>query len=187
MNLRDQLKEILPEILPTNPADAIKGTEFEGKSLEEIVKGSFGKNSAVFNNAGQHYNHLHFWNWMKPNGGGKKMPSALEKSITESFGDFDAFREQFIQAGMTQFGSGWAWLILKEDGTLAVSSTQNQDNPLMDVVAIRGQPLLAVDVWEHAYYLKYQNRRADYLAQWWRVVNWNEVNARFVRYAQNKK
>ena len=157
-----------------NGNNAIKGTEFEGKSLEEIVKGSYGKNPAVFNNAGQHYNHLHFWKWMKPNGGGK-IPGTLEKAIVDAFGSVDKFKEDFVAAGVGQFGSGWAWLIV-QDGKLKVTSTPNQDNPLMDVADQKGAVVLGADVWEHAYYLKYQNRRPDYLKAFWTVVNWNKVN-----------
>lgn len=155
--------------------------------LEAIMAKISSFDAAVRNNGGGHYNHSLFWQLMAPVDKGGLPSPALKRALEKNFGSVEAFKKAFSEAGAKQFGSGWAWLILKEDGALAVSSTPNQDNPLMDVVAIRGQPLLAVDVWEHAYYLKYQNRRADYLAQWWRVVNWNEVNARFARYAQNKK
>ena len=154
----------------TNGNNAIKGTEFEGKSLEEIVKGSFGKNPAVFNNAGQHYNHLHFWNWMKPNGGGSKLPGRLEKKINEDLGGLEKFKTDFAAAGVGQFGSGWAWLV-KRGQKVEVISTANQDSPLMEGAF----PVIGLDVWEHAYYLKYQNKRPDYLDAWWNTVNWAKV------------
>jgi Fe-Mn family superoxide dismutase len=154
----------------TNGNNAIKGTEFEGKSLEEIVKGSYGKNAAVFNNAGQHYNHLHFWKWMKPNGGGK-LPGALEKAIVDSFGSVDKFKEDFVAAGIGQFGSGWAWLEVK-GGKLAVSKTPNGESPLVHGAT----PILGVDVWEHSYYIDYRNRRPDYLKAFLEsLVNWEYV------------
>ena len=143
------------------------------RSVEEVVKGSYGKNQPLFNNAGQHYNHLHFWNWMKPNGGGQP-PERLLKQIESDLGGYDKFKEDFIAAGVGQFGSGWAWLVL-DNGALAVTSTPNQDNPLS-----AGQtPLLGNDVWEHAYYLKYQNKRPDYLKAWWNTVDWAEVERRY--------
>ena len=151
----------------------LKGTEFEGKSVEEVVKGSYGKNQALFNNAGQHYNHIHFWLWMKPNGGGA-LPGKLEKKIVEDLGSVDKMKEDFIQAGVGQFGSGWAWLVHDGSG-LAVTSTPNQDSP----VSTGQTPLLGADVWEHAYYLKYQNKRPDYLDAFWNVVNWDEVSRRY--------
>ena len=156
-----------------NGNNALKGTEWEGKSLEEIVKGSFGKNPAVFNNAGQHYNHIHFWKWMKPNAG-NKIPGEVEKALKDSFGSIDKAKEDFIQGGVTQFGSGWSWLVHDGSG-LAVVPSANQDSPISDGKT----PLLGVDVWEHAYYLKYQNRRPDYVSAWWNTVNWDEVNRRF--------
>ncbi|MGH6704053.1 MAG: superoxide dismutase, partial [Bradyrhizobium sp.] len=128
----------------TNGNNAIKGTEFEGKSLEEIVKSSFGKNAAVFNNAGQHYNHMHFWKWMKPGGGGDKIPGALEKKIVSDLGSVAKMKEDFIQAGVTQFGSGWCWLAVK-DGKVAIMKTANGENPLVH----GGTPILGCDVWEH--------------------------------------
>ena len=154
----------------TNGNNLLKGTEFEDKPLEEVVKGSYGKNAGLFNNAGQHYNHIHFWKWMKPNGGGK--PSgAVEKAITDSFGSFDKFKEDFIQAGTTQFGSGWAWLGVK-NGKLEVTKTPNGENPLVH----GGTPILGVDVWEHSYYIDYRNRRPDYLKAFVEnLVNWDFV------------
>ena len=141
----------------TNGNNLLKGTEFEGKSLEEIVKGSFGKNAPLFNNAGQHYNHLHFWNWMKPNGGGSKLPGRLEKKINEDLGGLEKFKTDFAAAGVGQFGSGWAWLSVK-NGKLEISKTPNGENPLVHGAT----PILGVDVWEHSYYIDYRNRRPDY-------------------------
>ncbi|MFO0783409.1 MAG: superoxide dismutase [Phycisphaerales bacterium] len=135
---------------------------------------------AVRNNGGGHYNHSLFWKLMAPKGKGGAPSAELAAAITKAFGSMDEFKKQFADAGMKRFGSGWAWLIKKDDGSVAIVSTPNQDNPLMKGVAdTTGKPLLGCDVWEHAYYLHYQNRRADYLAAWWDVVNWNEVNARF--------
>lgn len=156
---------------------AIAGTEHENKSLEELVANAGKISPAVRNNGGGHWNHTFFWESLDEKGGG--MPSGkLAEAIHAAFGTFDAFKEKFAQAGMTRFGSGWAWLIVK-DGKLEVSSTPNQDNPLMDVADVKGTPILGVDVWEHAYYLKYQNRRADYLAAFWNVVDWKKVADRF--------
>jgi Fe-Mn family superoxide dismutase len=155
---------------------ALTGTEHEGKTIEEIVKHAGSISVAVRNNGGGHWNHDFFWNSLSPNAGG--MPTGkLAEAITASFGSFDAFKEKFQTAGMTRFGSGWAWLIVK-DGKLEICSTPNQDNPLMDIAEVKGSPILGVDVWEHAYYLKYQNRRADYLAAFWNVINWNTVEER---------
>ncbi len=156
---------------------AIAGTAHEGKSLEELVKAAGSISAAVRNNGGGHWNHTFFWESMAPNAGGAP-GGQLAAAIDAAFGSFDAFREKFANAGMTRFGSGWAWLIVKE-GKLEISSTPNQDNPLMDVAEVKGTPLLGVDVWEHAYYLHYQNRRADYLAAFWNVVNWSKVAERF--------
>ncbi|MDI4658548.1 superoxide dismutase [Xanthobacter autotrophicus] len=153
-----------------NGNNLLKGTEFEGKSLEEIVTGSFGKNAPLFNNAGQHYNHLHFWNWMKPNGGGA-IPGEIEKKIIEDIGSVDKFKEDFIAAGVGQFGSGWAWLALK-DGKLVVLKSPNGENPLVQGAT----PILGVDVWEHSYYIDYRNRRPDYLKAFVdHLVNWDYV------------
>ena len=135
----------------------MKGTEFEDKSVEEVVKGSYGKNQALFNNAGQHFNHIHFWQWMKPNGGGA-IPGNLERRINDELGGVEKFKQDFIQAGVTQFGSGWAWLAVK-DGKLAIMKTPNGENPLVH----GAKPILGVDVWEHSYYIDYRNRRPDYL------------------------
>ena len=164
----------------TNGNKLMEGKGLEVLELPDLVKEVFGKEPGLFNNVGQHYNHVHFWNWMKPNGGGgaSKVPGALLKAIESDLGGFDKFRTDFIAAGTTQFGSGWAWLIVK-DGKLEVTSTPNQDNPLMDVAEVKGTPVLGVDVWEHAYYLKYQNRRPEYLNAFWNVVNWDAVSKRF--------
>ena len=156
---------------------AIAGTEQENKSIEELVKHAGSISAAVRNNGGGHWNHSFFWESMAPNSGGAPT-GKLADAIQAAFGSFDAFKEKFSAAGLTRFGSGWAWLIVK-DGKLEISSTPNQDNPLMDVVDVKGTPILGCDVWEHAYYLHYQNRRADYLAAFWNVVNWNKVAERF--------
>ena len=156
---------------------AIAGTPNENKSIEELVKSAGSISPAVRNNGGGHWNHSFFWEILGPNAGGQ--PSGrLAEAINSAFGSFDAFKEKFNNAGMTRFGSGWAWLIVK-DGKLEVTSTANQDNPLMDVAEVKGTPILGADVWEHAYYLKYQNKRADYLNAFWSVVNWNKVQERF--------
>ena len=141
----------------TNGNNLLKGTEFEDKSVEEVVVGSYGKHAGLFNNAGQHYNHIHFWKWMKPNGGGK--PSgAVEKALVDSFGSLEAAHGKLIEAGTTQFGSGWAWFAVK-DGKVEAMKTPNGENPLVH----GAHPILGVDVWEHSYYIDYRNRRPDYL------------------------
>ena len=156
---------------------ALTGTASEGKSLDALMAEMSKLPMAVRNNGGGHYNHNLFWEIMGPNSGGQ--PSGeLADAINTTFGSFDKFKEDFAKAGMTRFGSGWAWLI-KHDGKLMITSTPNQDNPLMDMADVKGFPLLGLDVWEHAYYLHYQNRRADYITAWWNVVNWNVVNERF--------
>jgi len=156
---------------------AIAGTPNENKSLEELVAVAGTISPAVRNNGGGHWNHSFFWESLAPHAGGA--PSGkLADAINTAFGSFDAFKEKFAAAGMTRFGSGWAWLLVK-DGKLEISSTPNQDNPLMDVAEVKGKPILGVDVWEHAYYLKYQNKRADYLAAFWSVVNWAKAEERF--------
>jgi superoxide dismutase, Fe-Mn family len=161
----------------TNLNNAIAGTDLESKSLEDLMKAA-GSNTAVRNNGGGHYNHTLFWNIMSPNGGGK--PSGdLAAAIDAKFGSFDAFKDEFAKAAATRFGSGWAWLVVDGNKQLVVSSTPNQDNPLMDVAEVKGTPILGVDVWEHAYYLHYQNRRPDYVAAFWNVINWAEVSKRF--------
>lgn len=154
----------------TNGNNLLKGTEWENASLEDVVKGSFGKNAGLFNNAGQHFNHIHFWKWMKPNGGGA-IPGELAKKIDEDLGGLDKFRTDFIQAGVTQFGSGWAWLSLK-DGKLVIQKTPNGENPLVHGAT----PLLGVDVWEHSYYIDYRNARPKYLEAFFdSLVNWEYV------------
>ena len=155
----------------TNGSKLLEGSGLEGKSLEEVVKGSFGKNAGLFNNAGQHYNHIHFWQWMKPNGGGNRLPGALQSAIDSDLGGFDKFRADFINAGTTQFGSGWAWLSVK-DGKLEVSKTPNGESPLVHGAS----PILGVDVWEHSYYIDYRNVRPKYLEAWFdNLVNWDHV------------
>jgi superoxide dismutase len=134
--------------------------------------------AAVRNNGGGHYNHTLFWSIMTPKKG-TKASAELEKAIVDTFGSVDAFKAEFEKAGATRFGSGWAWLVVKADGKLAVTSSGNQDNPLMVTSEVQGTPILGNDVWEHAYYLKYQNKRADYLKEWWKVVNWTEVSKRY--------
>lgn len=154
--------------------DAIKGTELEGKSIEAILAGISNHSGAVRNNGGGYYNHTLFWEVMSPNGGGE--PSGeLAEMINSAFGSFEEFKNQFSNAAATQFGSGWAWLCYK-DGKLEVCSTPNQDNPLMDNVGCGGTPILGIDVWEHAYYLNYQNRRPDYINAFFNVIDWNKVS-----------
>lgn len=156
---------------------AIAGTPHENKSLQELVASAGTISPAVRNNGGGHWNHSFFWETLSAKAGSS--PSGkIADAISAGFGSFDSFKEKLNNAGMTRFGSGWAWLIVK-DGKLEVSSTPNQDNPLMDVAEVKGKPILGVDVWEHAYYLKYQNKRADYLNAFWNVVNWNKVSERF--------
>ncbi|MEL1247086.1 superoxide dismutase [Flavobacterium helocola] len=161
----------------TNLNAAIAGTDLEGKSIEDLMKNLDMNNMAVRNNGGGHYNHTMFWEIMSPNGGG--LPTGdLANAIDAAFGSFDAFKAEFSKAGATRFGSGWAWLCVK-DGKLEVCSTPNQDNPIMPGVACGGQPILGMDVWEHAYYLNYQNRRPDYMEAFFNVINWTEVAKRF--------
>jgi Fe-Mn family superoxide dismutase len=155
---------------------ALAGTDGEGKTLEELMANISAYPAAVRNNGGGHFNHTLFWSVLGPGGG---QPSGdLATAINEAFGSLDGLREKMNAAGTTRFGSGWAWLSVK-DGKLEVSSTPNQDNPLMDVADVKGTPILGIDVWEHAYYLKYQNRRPDYLGAIWNVINWNEVEKRY--------
>ena len=149
----------------------LAGSPFEGQSLEQVVTGSYGKNAPLFNNAGQHYNHMHFWKWMKPGGGGTKLPGDLQKKITDDLGSFDKMKEEFVQAGVGQFGSGWAWLAVK-DGKIVVMKTPNGENPLVH----GAKPILGCDVWEHSYYIDYRNRRADYIKAFLdHLVNWEYV------------
>jgi superoxide dismutase, Fe-Mn family len=157
----------------------IQATEMEGMSMEKIFANMSKYPEGIRNNAGGHYNHVLFWSVMSPNGGGEPGMTNLKSAIEESFGSFEKFKTSLEDAARTRFGSGWAWLSVGKDGKLFVSSTPNQDNPLMDVVELRGTPILGLDVWEHAYYLKYQNLRADYISNFWNVVNWEEVNRRY--------
>jgi Fe-Mn family superoxide dismutase len=156
---------------------AIAGTALENKSIVEILKNISKESAAVRNNGGGYYNHDLFWKVMGPNAGGAP-GGDLGAAINKTFGSFDAFKSEFSKAAATRFGSGWAWLVKNESG-LVVCSTPNQDNPLMDIAEVKGTPILGLDVWEHAYYLHYQNRRPDYISNFWEVVNWNEVAARF--------
>ncbi len=156
---------------------AIAGTENENKSLEELIKNAGTISPAVRNNGGGHWNHTFFWESLAP-GGAKEPSGELADAIKSTFGSFDGLKEKMNNAGITRFGSGWAWLLVK-DGKLEVSSTPNQDNPLMNVAEVKGQPIFGIDVWEHAYYLKYQNKRPDYLNAIWNVVNWDKVAERF--------
>ena len=151
---------------------AIAGTEHENKSIEELVAKAGSISPAVRNNGGGHWNHSFFWELLGPNGG--QPTGELAEAINSTFGSLDGLKEKVNAAGTTRFGSGWAWLIVK-DGKLEVTSTPNQDNPLMDVAEVKGTPILGIDVWEHAYYLKYQNRRPEYLTHIWNVINWNKV------------
>ena len=162
----------------TNLNKAIEGSELEGKSLDELMKNISSASAAVRNNGGGHYNHSLFWTVIGPNGGGE--PSGeLADAINSKFGSFAAFKEEFNNAAATRFGSGWAWLSVDSSGQVQVSSTPNQDNPVMDVAEVQGTPILGLDVWEHAYYLNYQNRRPDYISAFWNVVNWEEVSKRY--------
>jgi Fe-Mn family superoxide dismutase len=162
----------------TNLNNALAGTDAENLSVEEICKNISKYPMPVRNNGGGHFNHSFFWTILKKNEGGK--PSgALAAAIDATFGSFDKFKEEFAKAATTRFGSGWAWLVKKEDGSLAVTSTPNQDNPLMEIAEVKGTPLLGLDVWEHAYYLHYQNRRPDFIAAFWNVINWEVVEKKF--------
>ena len=157
---------------------AVEGTDLAGKSIEDILANISSLSTAVRNNGGGFYNHNLFWKVMSPNGGGQ--PSGeLAAAIDKAFGSFDKFKEQFNAAAATRFGSGWAWLVKQSNGELVVTSTANQDNPLMDIADVKGTPILGLDVWEHAYYLNYQNRRPDYIGAFWNVINWDEVATRF--------
>ncbi|HYH14203.1 MAG TPA: superoxide dismutase [Flavisolibacter sp.] len=163
----------------TNLNDAAKAENIDtSKPVEDVLRRVSKYSTKVRNNGGGHYNHELFWKCMAPNGAGR--PSGtLATAIDSSFGSFDTFKKQLSDAGATRFGSGWAWLIVDNDKRLRIGSTPNQDNPLMDVADIKGFPLLGLDVWEHAYYLRYQNKRADYINNWWKVVNWNYVQERY--------
>lgn len=158
----------------TNLNNAVAGTDAESLTIEEINKHISKYPAPVRNNGGGHYNHSFFWSILSPNGGGEPH-GELSAAITSTFGSFEKFKEEFAKAGIGRFGSGWAWLIVKEDKSLAITSTPNQDNPIMDIADVKGTPILGLDVWEHAYYLKYQNRRPDFIAAFWNVVNWSEA------------
>lgn len=156
---------------------AVENTDLANNSIEEILKNLDLNNAAIRNNGGGFYNHTLFWNSMSPNGGG--LPSGdLANAINETFGSFDSFKEQFSKAAATRFGSGWAWLCSTQ-GKLSICSSSNQDNPLMPSIGCGGTPILGIDVWEHAYYLNYQNRRPDYVAAFFNVINWDEVSSRY--------
>ncbi len=160
-----------------NLNNAVAGTDLEGKSIEEILSSVSGQSTAVRNNGGGYYNHNLYWDVIAP-GGATAPEGELLDAINDSFGTLKNFQDAFVQAAVTRFGSGWAWLVLQKN-KLAVSSTPNQDNPLMDVAEVQGTPILGIDVWEHAYYLNYQNRRPDYVNAFWNLINWDEVARRF--------
>lgn len=168
----------------TNLNAAIAGNEMENIALTDLLANISKYPAAVRNNGGGHFNHDLFWNILAPAGTGGELSGDLKAAIEAKFESVDAFKAAFKAAGMTRFGSGWAWLIVDADGNVAVSSTPNQDNPLMDVADVKGTPILGVDVWEHAYYLKFQNKRPDYIDAFWNIVNWNAVAE---RYAAAKK
>jgi Fe-Mn family superoxide dismutase len=161
----------------TNFMAAVKGTPLEGKPLDEIFKSISKQTDAIRNNGGGYYNHLFFWKNLSKGSSGPS--NELAEAITKSFGSNEKFKEAFTNAAKTRFGSGWAWLYMGSDKNLAIASSPNQDNTLMDMSPVKGTPLLALDVWEHAYYLKYQNKRPDYIDAFWNVVNWDEVNKRY--------
>jgi Fe-Mn family superoxide dismutase len=161
----------------TNLNAALQGTEWEGKTIEEIMGSVSQLSVAVRNNGGGFYNHNLYWKILTP-GGSHEPKGVLLDALNASFGSVDSFKEAFVKAALTRFGSGWAWLLQSND-KLVVSSTPNQDNPLMDVAEVKGNPILGIDVWEHAYYLNYQNRRPDYVEAFWNLINWDEVASRF--------
>jgi len=163
----------------TNLNKAIEGTDLEGKSIEELMGSISSHSGAVRNNGGGHFNHSLFWSIMGPNKGGNPTGD-LAVAINQAFGSFEEFKTQFAQAAATRFGSGWAWLVI-HDNNLVVTSTPNQDNPMMDIAEVKGTPIVGLDVWEHAYYLNYQNRRPDYISAFWNVVDWDAVAARFAQ------
>jgi len=164
----------------TNLNNALPGSGAEGKSIEEICRTISKYSPAIRNNGGGHYNHTLFWEIMAPNAGGQP-GGEIAKAIETDLGGFEKFKTDFTNAGATRFGSGWAWLSVKEDGKLCVCSTPNQDNPLMDIVECKGSPILGMDVWEHAYYLNYQNRRPDYMNAFFNVINWAKVNENYLK------
>ncbi|KAA6440387.1 superoxide dismutase [Dyadobacter flavalbus] len=163
----------------TNLNAAVAGTELEGKSIEELLAGISKAPAPVRNNGGGHWNHSFFWKSLSSNGGGEPT-GELAKAIDSKFGSFSAFKDEFKKAATGRFGSGWAWLIVKDGGELAITSTPNQDNPLMDIAEAKGTPVIGLDVWEHAYYLKYQNKRPDYIDAYWNVVDWKAADALYV-------
>jgi Fe-Mn family superoxide dismutase len=163
----------------TNLNAAVTGTPLEGKSLLELFSSISTLSPAVRNNGGGHFNHDLFWNILSSQGGGVPV-GTLAKAMDAKFGSFDTFKEEFKKASITRFGSGWAWLIAQKDGSVSVSSTPNQDNPLMDVADVKGFPVIGLDVWEHAYYLKFQNKRPDYVDAFWNVIDWNKAEARYL-------
>ncbi len=162
----------------TNLNNAITGTDAEGDSIDDLMLKISKLSVAVRNNGGGHYNHSLFWTVMSPNGGGTPT-GELASAINSTFGSFASFKEEFTKAAATRFGSGWAWLCVDAKGGLFVTSTPNQDNPVMDIAEKQGTPILGLDIWEHAYYLNYQNRRPDYIAAFWNVINWEEVSRRY--------
>ncbi len=162
----------------TNLNAAVAGTDLENTSIENICASISKHSPAVRNNGGGHYNHSLFWNLLSANGGGAPK-GAIADAISNTFGSYDKFKEEFTKAATTRFGSGWAWLVV-HDGKLIVTSTPNQDNPLMDVADVKGKPVLALDVWEHAYYLNYQNKRPDYINAFYNLINWDYVNSLFI-------
>lgn len=157
---------------------AVEGTELAGKKLEDIFSTISTLGAGVRNNGGGFYNHNIFWNSLSPNGGGAPTGD-LATAINAKWGSFDAFKEAFSDAAATRFGSGWAWLVVTKNGDLEITSTANQDNPLMDIADIKGTPILALDVWEHAYYLKFQNKRPDYIAAFWNIANWSYAGEQY--------
>jgi Fe-Mn family superoxide dismutase len=163
----------------TNLNAAVAGTELEGKTIEEIIAGISKAPAPVRNNGGGHWNHSFFWKSLSASGGGEPT-GELGAAITAKFGSFQAFKDEFKKASIGRFGSGWAWLIVKEGGEIAITSSPNQDNPLMDIAEVKGTPVIGLDVWEHAYYLKYQNKRPDYIDAYWNVVDWKAADALYV-------
>ena len=161
----------------TNLNAAVAGTDLESKTIEELMAGISKAPAPVRNNGGGHFNHTFFWNILSPDGGSPV--GTLATAIDSTFGSLDNLKAEFKKAGIGRFGSGWAWLIVKADGTLAITSTPNQDNPLMDVAEVKGTPILGLDVWEHAYYLKFQNKRPDYIDTFWNLVDWNGAETRY--------
>lgn len=164
----------------TNLNNAIAGTDLEGKSLDELLRGLDMNNNPVRNNGGGHWNHSLFWEILNPENRGR-LSGALAEAIDKAFGSKEAFIEKFSASAMTRFGSGWAWLCAHKDGSVEICSSANQDNPLMPGIGCGGTPIAGLDVWEHAYYLNYQNRRADYVAAFWNIVNWNVVEANYAK------